>query len=36
MKLIYVCSAYEGAEHEYKSAIGYGRYVKTNGGIPII
>lgn len=36
MKLIYVCSAYEGAEHQYKAAVGYGRYVKSLGGVPII
>ena len=36
MKLIYVCSAYEGAESEYKSAVNYGRYVKKSGAVPII
>lgn len=36
MKLIYVCSAYEGAESDYKAAVTYGRYVKEKGGVPII
>lgn len=36
MKLIYICSPYEGAEHEYKAAVEYGRYVKDSGYVPII
>ena len=36
MKLIYVCSAYEGADSDYKAAVEYGRYVKRAGGVPII
>ena len=35
MKLIYVCSAYEGAESDYKAAISYAGYVRNSGGVPI-
>ena len=36
MKMIYVCSAFQGKEENLKKAVEYGKQVITEGNLPII